>query len=385
MARTREATVQRQWRAQLLVTGCERRCFRRVQGCNTLTSMALPPKFTNLQPLTPGRNARVFKALNSFVGREVFLKIYPVPSEDSQSALREPQLLRRLEHQNLVKIFGADVVNNGSILLEMELVSGGSFQDLIEAAVSSGKWPSVHECIRLTLEAGAGLSHLHSRGYVHRDIKPANLIVRNAGARRQGVVTDLGLASKLDQSGRAFASQHARLYRPPEVWNGVGYSVSSDIYQLGIVLFQLLGGNLDYSLSDLTDNELKSKALSGTLVDIESVGPHVEECLRRVLRKCVCLETQRLSSVTDFIVEMNAVKVKHFDWQYTVRPGGFDMERGSESDAVYRVEVAVDGSAHKAIRRKRSLSGKFRANGKPETFQHGDIGRCRKFRQFIDW
>ena len=138
--------------------------------------MALPPKFTNVQPLTPGQNARVFKALNSFVGRQVFLKIYPVPSEDSQSALREPQLLRQLEHQNLVKIFGADAVNNGSILLEMELVSGGSFQDLIDAAASSGKWPSVHECIRLILEAGAGLSHLHSRGYVHRDIKPANLI-----------------------------------------------------------------------------------------------------------------------------------------------------------------------------------------------------------------
>jgi eukaryotic-like serine/threonine-protein kinase len=347
--------------------------------------MALPPKFTNVQPLTPGRNARVFKALNSFVGREVFLKIYPVPSEDSQSALREPQLLRQLEHQNLVKIFGADAVNNGSILLEMELVSGGSFQDIIDTAASTGTWPSVHECIRLTLEAAAGLSHLHSRGYVHRDIKPANLIVRNAGARRQGVVTDLGLASKLNQSGRAFASQHARLYRPPEVWDGTGYSVSSDIYQLGIVLFQLLGGTLDYSLSNLPDDELKKKAIDGTLVDLESIGPHVAECLRRVLRKCVCLEAERLPCVSDFVVALNAAKVNHADWKCIVRPGGFDMERVDDSGAVYRVEVAVEGSNHTVMRRKRSAVGKFRAHGKAETFQHRDIGRCQKFRQIVIW
>ena len=89
--------------------------------------MALPPKFTNVRALTPGRNAKVFMGMNSFVGREVFLKVYPVPAEDSQSALREPQLLCELEHQNLVKIFGADALTDGSILLEMEFVSGGSF------------------------------------------------------------------------------------------------------------------------------------------------------------------------------------------------------------------------------------------------------------------
>ena len=347
--------------------------------------MPLPPKFANVQPLTPGRNAKVFRALNSFVGREVFLKIYPVPTEDCQSALREPQLLRQLEHQNLVKIFGADALKNGNILLEMELVNGGSFQDVVDNAVNTGVWPSVHECIRLALEASAGLSHLHFHGYVHRDIKPANLLVRNARSRQEGVITDLGLASKLNQSGRAFASQHARLYRPPEVWSETGYSVSSDLYQLGIVLFQLLGGTLDYSLSNISDAELREKAVNGTLVDLDSVGPHVAESLRRVLRKCVCPEDQRVSSVSDFLVLLNAAKVTHPDWRYTVRPGGFVMEREDDSKSVYRVEVAVNGFNHTVVRRKRNASGNFRAHGKPRVFFHKDIGSCRKFRQFINW
>jgi serine/threonine protein kinase len=138
-----------------------------------------------------------------------FPRIYPVPVEDSQSALQE--LLCQLAHQNLVKIFGADAVNNGSILLEMELVGGGSFQDVISAAASTGQWPSAHECIRLTLEAVAGLSYLHSRGCVHRDIKPANLVVRNSEVRSQGVVTDLGLASKLNQTVLAAEGQRHSL------------------------------------------------------------------------------------------------------------------------------------------------------------------------------
>lgn len=347
--------------------------------------MPLPPKFTNVQALMPGRNARVFKATNSFVGRDVFLKIYPVPPNDSQSALREPHLLRQLEHQNLVKIFGADALNDGSILLEMELVSGGSFQDLIDGAAANGRWPSIHECIRLILEVAAGLSHLHSRRFVHRDVKPANLVIRNSGSRKQGVVTDLGLASGINHVGRAFASQHARLYRPPEVWTGVGYSVSSDIYQLGIVLFQLLGGTLDHSLSHLQDDALKEMAVAGSLVDLESVGPHVDECLRRVLRKCVCLEAQRLPSISDFVVALNDAKVCHSDWKHVLCPGGFLMERSDDSGAVYQVEVATKGSTHTVIRRKRGPTGKFRARGAPETLTHSDLGRCRKFRQLIDW
>jgi serine/threonine protein kinase len=346
--------------------------------------MAFPPKFTNIQPLSPGRNATVFKAVNSFVGREVFLKVYPIPTEDSLSALREPQLLCQLAHQNLVKIFGADVLGGGRMLLEMELVTEGSFQDLIDnEATRHGKWPSIHESLRLILEAAAGLSHLHSNGYVHRDIKPANLVIRKAGARRQGVVTDLGLASKLDQSGRAFASQHARIYRPPEVWEGMGYSASSDVYQLGIVLFQLLGGTLDYGMSHLSDSDLKARVVNGDVIDIDSVGPHVEERLRRIIRKCVCNEPERMGSISDLVVGLNAVKVNHIDWIYTQLPGGFQLEQNDSKGARYQVLVEVNGSQNKASRRKQTAGGKFRAYGTPAIFEHKDIGRCQKFRKFI--
>lgn len=345
--------------------------------------MAFPDKFTNLQPLTPGRNATVFKAVNAFVGRDAFLKVYPIPPEDSLSALREPQLLCQLAHPNLAKIFGADVLTDGRMLLEMELVTGGSFQDVIDhEGIRNGKWPSVHEVLGLVLEAASGLSHLHSNGYVHRDIKPANLVIRKAGSRRHGVVTDLGLASKLNQSGRAFASQHARLYRPPEVWAGKGYSVSSDIYQLGIVLFQMLGGSLDYSLSNLSDADLKARVLAGSVIDLDSVGPHVEERLRRLIRKCVCGENGRMASIADLVIGLNDMRVNHIDWSYSLRPGGFDLERVDAKGARHLVSVEVVASKHVVSRRKQTAGGAFRSNGSA-SFDHKDIGRCQKFRKFI--
>ena len=173
----------------------------------------------------------------------MFLKVYPVPAEDARSALREPHLLQRLQHPNLTAIYGADTLHaedGNHICLEMELIGGGSFNDVIRAAVQTGCRLPVHETIRLVSGAAAGLAHLHDSGFVHRDVKPANLMVRVQSANREGAVTDLGLASRLDShTGRAFSSRHARVYRPPEVWQGLGYSVRSDLYQLGVVLFQL--------------------------------------------------------------------------------------------------------------------------------------------------
>jgi len=207
--------------------------------------MKLPDKYTDIVALRPGQNGAVYRARNILLDREVFLKVYEIPESDPLSALREPQALEELEHASLTRIYSADVLGNGHLLLEMELLSDGSFKDLIDVCAESGEWISVKEAVRLVIDAATGLGHLHNSGFVHRDVKPANLM-RSVGGRAK--VTDLGLASRLDGNGKAYASEHSRLYRPPEIWGGHGYTPSSDVYQLGIVLFQLLGGELDYAM-----------------------------------------------------------------------------------------------------------------------------------------
>lgn len=103
----------------------------------------LPNKYTDAVPLTPGRNASVYRARNSFLDRDVFLKIYDVPENDPNSALQEPQLLQSLNHINLARIFSADAVKGGRLLLEMEFIAGGSIQDLLNQAEQESRWPGV--------------------------------------------------------------------------------------------------------------------------------------------------------------------------------------------------------------------------------------------------
>ncbi|MGI8603623.1 MAG: serine/threonine protein kinase [Verrucomicrobiales bacterium] len=344
--------------------------------------MSLPRKFTNVRQLGPGKNAKVFSATNSYLQREVFLKVYPIPASDSLSALKEPQLLQELEHPNLTKIYSADPSTDDQILLEIELIDGGSFKDIIDEAVKTATWPAVHYCLDLIQDAAAGLSHLHAHGYVHRDIKPANLVVKRSRGRPHGLVTDLGFASKLNDSGRAFASQHSRLYRPPEVWSGAGYSVASDVYQLGLVLFQLLGGSLDHSLANLSDSDLFTRVAASKLVVVDSVGAHVSDSLLRVIRACICGENQRISSISDLVVGLNNVKAKHPNWRLTWGPHGFRLDRKDASGMKIKVEVKSAGHTHTVQRSKGR--GNFRAIGDAGQFTHRNLGRCRKFRQFIE-
>lgn len=359
------------------------RGLSRIQNISEKLIM-LPEKFSNPIPLTPGKNASVYKAKNTLTGRDVFLKEYPIPEFDEGSALREPKLLTELEHNNLAKIYSADILDNTHVRLEMELVNGGSFQDLIDAGGKNGIWPSVYESILLVMDAAAGLSHLSNRGFVHRDVKPANLLIRIAGNRQQGVVTDLGLVSALNNSRRAFASKHARIYRPPEVWEGRGYSAASDVYQLGIVLFQLLGGVLDYKLGDLDDEQLSQLVCQSKIISPSSLCADTGPDLRKVLQKALAPESQRYSSMSDFLVALNKAKLKELDWRFAATESGFTLKRNDNTHS-YLVEVSSIGNKH-TIKRYKGLIGKpIRAKNPPGVFEHKDISVCRNFRSFIVW
>lgn len=344
----------------------------------------LPPKFINAVLLHPGKSAEVFKARNSLTGRDVFLKKYPIPTLDALSALREPQLLTELEHDNLAKIYSADVVEGNHVRLEMEFVNGGSFQDLINRSSEEGKWPSTFECIRLVNDVAAGLSHLAASGFVHRDVKPANLLIRINGDRMQGVVTDLGLVSRLNESGRAVATKHARLYRPPEVWEGNGYSKASDVYQLGIVLFQLLGGYLDHDLGNLDDVQLASLAAKSKIISLDSLAADIGPDLRKVLKIATAAEADRYPSMSEFIVALGRAKLKELDWTFTLTATGFVLSRPLAKD-IYKVQVDTSGTNHTVRRFKSRNGGNFREKKPSLVFKHEKLGTLKAFRECLQW
>jgi eukaryotic-like serine/threonine-protein kinase len=348
----------------------------------------LPRKYIDVVPLKPGKNAAVFRARNGLLNREVFLKVYPVLPTDRLSALREPHLLEMLRHQNLTEIYGADTLNIEDglhICLEMELITGGSFEDTIRSAAQTGRWPAVHDAIRLVSDAAAGLSHLHDNGFVHRDIKPANVMVRDRERNQGGVVSDLGLAARLDtKTGRAFATRHARLYRPPEVWRGQGYSICSDVYQLGIVLFQLLGGEVRYDLGELDDHVLRKAIEGGDFLIWESLPPHIGRPLRAILQKATQpQESKRYLNMMGFFVALNNVYPKQPNWECQRGSNrSFILER-IEGASVFR--LAVDEIARDIfqVERAKKKAAGFRRVGQPLRIEHGDLGRSQEFQRLI--
>jgi len=342
----------------------------------------LPNKYTDAVSLTPGKNASVFRAKNSFLDREVFLKIYDVPGNDPNSALQEPQLLQSLSHHNLARIYSADALKGDRLLLEMELIAGGSIQDILDQSAHERSWPGIGRALNLAGDIAHGLSELHAKGLVHRDIKPANVMIRNAQDRDHAVVTDLGLASALDESGRAFSSRHARIYRPPEVWGGNGYSKASDVYQVGIVLYQLLGGTVPYDKANLDDTDLAELTITGKLFDLLDVGPHVERTLRTLVGKCVCPEATRISRMPDLLNVIQSVKNSHLDWTYSATADGFALTRAF-GGRQYTVQVQSTGRSHFITGRKRIGAAAPRRFFNDQTINHTDIGRSQKFRDLL--
>src|SRR5207247_6974480 len=107
--------------------------------------------------------------------------------------------------------------------------------------------------------------------------------------------------------------------------------------------FQLLGGGVDYGLANLPDAELRYRAINEMLFDLHSIGPHVAETLRRLLRQCICLESERFDTIADLIAGLSSIRVNHADWKYTSQAGGFELERRS-GGSVYKVDVTNIGS-----------------------------------------
>lgn len=344
----------------------------------------LPDKYTKVYALQPGQNAKVFKATNTLLSRDVFLKIYPIPKDDPLSALREPHLLTELAHLNLVAIYTADpLVDGESIVLEMELLRDGSLDELLKRCIETGRWIGIHKVISISRDIVTGLNHLHGHGYVHRDIKPANVMIRNRGALVEGVITDLGLVSKLDAEGHALGTQHARLYRPPEVWAGEPYTKASDLYQLGLVLYQLLGGQINYQLAQLSDDDLGPAIISGTLVDFDSVGVHVGPALHRLIVQLACPLPGRISDCNVLIAMLQKLQRDHRDWHLRDVAPTLDVLR-QDGAREFKVSIASEDKNHTIQVYERYSNRNWRRKGKAISLKHKSLRRCRQVRALLD-
>ena len=186
-----------------------------------------------------GGMAEVFLAHDEVLDRDVAVKVLAGQYADDPGFLdrfrREAQSAAKLNHSNVVNVydFGAD---GDRPFIVMEYVGGGSLRDLTRREV-----PAAREVIRLVAQAARGLHYAHTQGLVHRDVKPANLLLTDSGDVK---VADFGIAravgpSSVTQTATVFGTA---AYVAPEQAQGHPVDARTDVYALGVVLYELLTG-----------------------------------------------------------------------------------------------------------------------------------------------
>lgn len=195
--------------------------------------------------LGAGGMGDIYLAHDGFLNRDVAVKMLPPELGRDPLLLsrfrREAELFARINHPNIVQIITAAEEDNRTYLV-MEYVDGGNLEQILKA----GRVPSPGQKLTLALQLCRGLAEIHRLGLIHRDIKPANVLINTQGTVK---ITDFGLAKSLEATAITMDRQAlgTPCYMAPEQFEGVGVDHRSDIYSLGILLYELWTGKPPFS------------------------------------------------------------------------------------------------------------------------------------------
>jgi eukaryotic-like serine/threonine-protein kinase len=189
--------------------------------------------------LGQGTEGSVYVARDSLLGRQVALKTLRIAEVGETRGVEEARLLASLEHPNVVRVLHARR-HQGVWFVVFEYLAGGSLQGLLGRVGPL----TPEQALDLLSQAAAGLAYVHEQNIVHRDLKPHNMLLSRSGELK---ICDFGLA--LDMRGPR-RTQTLLVGTPaflaPEVWAGASASTASDVFSLGVCLFQMLSGRLPF-------------------------------------------------------------------------------------------------------------------------------------------
>jgi len=192
-----------------------------------------------------GGMADVYLAYDVELKRKIALKILlPMLAQDTafvERFRREAQTVARLDHPNIVNVFDIGTTEQLRPYIAMQYIGGGSLQDRLVELKQRGKLVPTAQALAIIRQMAEALSVAHQAGIVHRDLKPANILIRDDGTP---VLVDLGIAavegsSRLTQTGGIIGTPH---YMSPEQVLDHPLDGRSDLYSLGVILYELLTG-----------------------------------------------------------------------------------------------------------------------------------------------
>jgi serine/threonine-protein kinase len=234
--------------------------------------------------LGKGGMGEVYRADDLKLAHPVALKFLPDHLMSDSAALtrfhREVRVARQVSHKNVCRVYDIGEID-GRLFLSMEYIKGEELSSLMRRI---GRLPQ-DKALQLARQICAGLAAAHDIGFLHRDLKPANIMIDADGNAR---ILDFGLGGLTDEFGEEEIRAGTPAYMSPEQIEGTEQTVQSDIYSLGLVLYELFTGKRAFEAASL--NELIKLRRSDTTPTnptslVKDLDPAIEKVIDRCLQK----------------------------------------------------------------------------------------------------
>ena len=285
-----------------------------------------------------GSNGWLFFGQNRIHKQKVALKFYDWSGEAKYHA--EPKNLAAINSKNVIKILDASFVDSDYAYFLTPYCKKGD----LDTEICNGIKGNIR-AVSVARDILSGLSHLHAQNLLHRDLKAQNILIADD---YKAIIGDFGSVKKIPEGNSTVpGSGHSLIYTPPESISSGLFGISGDLYQAGVVFYQILGGKFPYEESSWLNKSdlnryrcipdeinrqifasecIKKKIKRGKIVDPTTLPPWVCVPLRRTISKaCNVQPEKRYQSCSEFLARLNSIHDQIHDWKikdgYPLRQG----------------------------------------------------------------
>ena len=270
-----------------------------------MSSRLLAGRYELLEKIGDGGMAVVYKAKDRLLNRYIAIKILrPEFTKDPtfvENFKRESQAAAGLAHQNIVGVYDVGREDNINYIV-MELVEGQTLNEIIAKEAPM----DYRRVIEITKQVATALRLAHKNKIIHRDVKPHNIMVTNDGVVK---LADFGIAKAVNDATRSTGSKiiGSVHYFSPEQARGNYVDERSDIYSLGIVMYEMLTGQVPFDGDNPVTVALKhiNEEITPPSQLVDGIPPALEQCVLKATSK---FQTNRYSSADELIEELNNIE-----------------------------------------------------------------------------
>lgn len=238
-------------------------------------------RYEIIKTIGEGGMANVYLAHDTILDRKVAIKVLRGDLSNDEKFIRrfkrEALSVSNLSHPNIVEVYDVGE-EDGNYYIVMEYIEGKTLKQLLQKRGAL----TLTEVIDIMSQLTDGLAHAHEAYIIHRDIKPQNIMIEDNGRIK---ITDFGIAmalnsTQLTQTNSVMGSVH---YLPPEQANGKGATVKSDIYSLGILMYELLTGSVPFKGD--TAVEIALKHMKEKVPSVRKQNPTIPQSVENIILK----------------------------------------------------------------------------------------------------